>query len=227
MTQSKIAWVTGASSGIGEALAHVLSKDGWSVILSGRRTKALEAVAASLSTPSLVLPFEATDYEALPGVVERAKAWRGHIDLLVNNAGVSQRSLALDTAFETYKAIMEVDFFAPLRLTQLTAPLMVERGQGRIVAISSLAGRIGSPLRTGYCAAKHALLGYFEALRAEMEEGLRTLRDHGSARIREDRRRSQRPPGRWFDPGRLGRQHRQRNAAGDRRRADPRRRTRQ
>ncbi len=89
--------------------------------------------------------------------------------MLVNNAGVSQRSLALDTSFDTYRAIMETDFFAPLRLTQLVAPHMVDRRSGRIVAISSLAGRTGSALRTGYSAAKHAVLGYFEALRAEFE----------------------------------------------------------
>ena len=170
MYETKVAWVTGASSGIGEALAHALSKDGWSVILSGRRTDALTALAAALPGASLVLPFEATDYEGLPAIVAKAQAWRGQIDMLVNNAGVSQRSLALDTGFDTYRSIMEIDFFAPLRLTQLIVPLMVDRRQGRIIAISSLAGRIGSPLRTGYCAAKHALLGYFEALRAEMED---------------------------------------------------------
>jgi dehydrogenase/reductase SDR family protein 7B len=165
----RIAWITGASSGIGEALAAELSGAGWQVILSGRRIAALQGVASRLPNPSLVLPFEATDYDLLPSIVARAIAWHGHIDLLVNNAGVSQRSLALDTGFDVYRAIMETDFFAPLRLTQLVVPHMVERRAGRLVAISSLAGRIGSPLRTGYCAAKHALLGYFEALRAELE----------------------------------------------------------
>ena len=168
-TAAKVAWVTGASSGIGEALARALVAEGWSVILSGRREDALRAVAEAVGGETLILPFEATDYEALSGVVESATAWRGRIDLLVNNAGISQRSLGLDTGFEVYRRLMEVDFFAPLRLTQLVLPGMVERGSGAIVAISSLAGRIGSPLRTGYCAAKHALLGYFEALRAEVE----------------------------------------------------------
>ena len=167
---ARVALVTGASSGIGEALARALAAEGWSVILSGRREAALQAVAASLGDAAFVLPFEATDYDGLPAVVDRALAWRGRIDLLVNNAGISQRSLALDTGFDVYRRLMEVDFFAPLRLTQLVLPHMVERGSGAIVAISSLAGRIGSPLRTGYCAAKHALLGYFEALRAEIDE---------------------------------------------------------
>ena len=165
----RVAWVTGASSGIGEALAKALGEAGWDVILSGRREDALRSVAAELGDRALVLPFEATNYEALPGVVERATAWRGRIDLLINNAGISQRSLGVDTGFDVYRRLMEVDFFAPLQLTQLVLPGMIERGSGAIVAIGSLAGRIGSPLRTGYCAAKHALLGYFEALRAEVE----------------------------------------------------------
>ncbi len=165
----RVAWVTGASSGIGEALARELAREGWLLILSGRREAALRAVAAQAGGAALVLPFEATDYDALPGVVAQAIAWRGRIDLLVNNAGISQRSLALDTGFDVYRQLMETDFFAPLRLTQLVVPHLVQRRCGRIVAISSLAGRIGSPLRSGYCAAKHALLGYFEALRAELE----------------------------------------------------------
>ena len=168
-TTQRVAWITGASSGIGQALARALGEAGWALILSGRRVDALAQVADACAAPSLVLPFEATDYAALPDAVARAIAWRGRIDMLVNNAGVSQRSLALDTGFDVYRALMETDFFAPLRLTQLVVPHMVERRAGRLVAVSSLAGRIGSPLRTGYCAAKHALLGYFEALRAELE----------------------------------------------------------
>ncbi len=165
----RVAWTTGASSGIGEALAQTLGGAGWALILSGRRVEALERLAAGISAPSLVLPFEATAFESLEAVVEKAMAWQGRIDMLINNAGISQRSLAIDTSFDVYRRLMETDFFAPLRLTQLVAPHMVQRRSGRLVAISSLAGRTGSPLRTGYCAAKHALVGYFEALRAEFE----------------------------------------------------------
>ena len=166
----RIIWITGASSGIGAALAHRFAAAGWALILSGRRIEALQAVADACGAPALVLPFEASDYDALPRVVAEAIAWRGQIDVLVNNAGISQRSLALDTGFDVYRSLMEIDFFAPLRLTQLVLPHMVERRSGRLVAISSLAGRTGVPLRTGYCAAKHALVGYFEALRAEIEQ---------------------------------------------------------
>ncbi len=165
----KTVWITGASSGIGEALAKAFAAQGAAVILSGRRVEELERVAGQLDGETLVLPFEATDYDALPSVVERAQDWRGGIDMLVNNAGISQRSLGLDTQFDVYRRLMEIDFFAPLRLTQLVLPAMVARGSGHLMAISSVAGKVGSPLRTGYCAAKHAVVGYFDALRAEID----------------------------------------------------------
>ncbi len=168
--RGKTVWVTGASSGIGEALAQGLAARGAKIILSGRRVDALEKVAKRLGAETLVLPFEATDYDALPGVVAEAEKWKRGVDLLINNAGVSQRSLALDTSFDVYRTLMEVDFFAPLRLTQLVLPGMVGRKSGAIAVVSSVAGKVGAPLRTGYCAAKHAVVGYFEALRAEVEK---------------------------------------------------------
>ncbi len=168
MFADKIAWVTGASSGIGQALATELSARGASVILSGRREAELKRLAKASGGETLVLPFEATDFDALPAIIDKALAWKGRIDILINNAGVSQRCLALDTEFETYRRIMEIDFFAPLRLTQLVLPSMVARRSGHISVISSVAGKVGAPLRTGYCAAKHAVIGYFDALRAEI-----------------------------------------------------------
>jgi len=166
----KIVWITGASSGIGAALAQAFAAAGSRVILSGRRADALASVAAELRGDSLALPFEATDYDGLPAIVEDAWSWRGGVDVLVNNAGISQRSLAIDTSMDVYRRIMEVDFFAPVALTQLVVPRMVARGSGHIAAVSSVAGKIGSPLRTGYSAAKHALIGYCDALRAETEQ---------------------------------------------------------
>jgi dehydrogenase/reductase SDR family protein 7B len=165
----KTVWVTGASSGIGEALARGLAGQGAAVVLSGRRADALARVAGEIGGETLVLPFEATGYDALPAIVAQALAWRGGVDLLINNAGVSQRSLAVDTDFAVYRQLMEIDFLAPLRLTQLVLPHMIARRSGRIAIVSSVAGKLGVPLRTGYCAAKHACVGYFEALRAEIE----------------------------------------------------------
>ncbi len=166
--KGKTVWITGASSGIGEGLAKAMIGAGAAVILSGRRVAELERVAGEIGGETLVLPFEATDYDALPGVVAKAEGWRGGVDMLVNNAGISQRSLGLDTGFDVYRRLMEIDFFAPLRLTQLVLPAMVARKSGHLMAISSVAGKAGSPLRTGYCAAKHAVVGYFDALRAEI-----------------------------------------------------------
>lgn len=163
--QGMVVWITGASSGIGAALAAAFAAEGARLVLSGRRRDALEAIAGK----NLVLPFEATDQAALPAAVEAAWGWRGGVDILVNNAGVSQRSLAIDTAPEVYRALIETDLLAPIFLTQLVLPLMAARGGGHIVAISSVAGRVGPVLRTGYAAAKHGLIGYCDALRAEVE----------------------------------------------------------
>jgi short-subunit dehydrogenase len=159
-------WITGASSGIGAALAEAFAGEGARLVLSGRRRAALEAVAARVQPDAAILPFEATDWAALAGVVEPA----GAVEMLVNNAGISQRSLAVDTRPEVYRTIVETDLLAPIWLTQLVLPGMVSRGSGHIVGISSVAGRLGTVLRTGYCAAKHGLIGYLDALRAEVEQ---------------------------------------------------------
>lgn len=172
MGPEDVVWITGASSGIGAALAKAWAAHGdVKLILSGRRVEALEnTVRACAPAECLILPFDVTDYEASPDVVERAKAWRGRIDVLVNNAGIGQGSLAHETNFEVYKRIMEVNFFAPLRLTQLVLPHMRTRQEGRVVQIASVAGKLGVPSRSAYCASKHALIGYSDALRAECEK---------------------------------------------------------
>lgn len=163
----RIAWVTGASSGIGRALALALAGRGARLILSGRRESALDEVAAEISGGALVLPFDTTDLTGLAAVVERAANWAGRIDILVNNAGISQRSLAVDSDTAVYDAVIGTDLIAPIHLTQHCLPHLIKNGTGQIVAISSIAGRCGVPLRTAYCAAKHGLIGYMDALRAE------------------------------------------------------------
>lgn len=168
--EGRTIWITGASSGIGEALARALAAQGAKLILSGRRRDALDALAAELGVETLVLPFEATDWAALAPAVDAAWGWRDGVDMLVNNAGISQRSLAVDTSPEVYRAIIDTDLLAPIWLTQLVLPRMAERRQGHIVGISSVAGRAGVVLRTAYCAAKHGLIGYCDALRAEVEQ---------------------------------------------------------
>jgi dehydrogenase/reductase SDR family member 7B len=161
-------WITGASSGIGEALARALAARGAALVLSGRNVAALEAVARDCADV-LVLPFEATDFDRIPGIAERAWGWKGRIDGLVNNAGISQRSLAVETDFAVYQTLIAVDLLGPIALTQALLPRMVRSGGGRIVAISSVAGIVGVPLRSAYCAAKHGLIGYHDSVRAENE----------------------------------------------------------
>ncbi|MDP3675540.1 MAG: SDR family NAD(P)-dependent oxidoreductase [Novosphingobium sp.] len=171
-------WITGASSGIGEALARESSKRGARVILSGRNVAELERVAAACGE-ALVLPFETTDYAALPDLVAQAWAWQGGIDVLINNAGISQRSLAEETGFEVYERIVAVDLLAPIALTQALLPRMIARKSGRLAFISSVAGKVGVPMRTAYSAAKFGLLGYADALRAELS--VHGIQVHGIA----------------------------------------------
>lgn len=166
--QDKVVWITGASSGIGAAMAKSFAAEGAHIILSGRREAALQAVADALPTDSLILPFEVTDYDVLAGKVDTAWGWKGRVDILANNAGISQRSLALNTDPQVYTDLLNVDLIAPIWLTQLNLKRMTAAGGAHIIAISSVAGRIGAPLRTAYCAAKHGLIGYMDALRAEV-----------------------------------------------------------
>jgi redox-sensitive bicupin YhaK (pirin superfamily)/short-subunit dehydrogenase len=160
-------WITGASSGIGAALARQLAADGARLVLSGRNVAALEDVARTASD-ALILPFEATDYAALPALAAQAWDWAGGIDCLINNAGISQRSLAVDTAFEVYERIVAVDLLAPIALTQAVLPRMAARGSGRLAMVSSVAGTVGSPLRAAYSAAKFGVVGYAGSVRAEV-----------------------------------------------------------
>lgn len=160
-------WITGASSGIGAALAKALASEGARLVLSGRKVDALEAVAGECRGDHLILPFETTDLPALAPAVEQAWGWSGGIDLLVNNAGISQRSLAVETAYPVYQRIIDVDLLAPIALTQEILPRMAARKSGRLAYISSIAGKVGVPMRTAYCAAKFGLAGYADALRAE------------------------------------------------------------
>lgn len=174
----KTAWITGASSGIGEALAKAFVAQGGNAILSGRNVAELTRVAAETGAPErcLILPFDTVDYVSLAGKVAEAIAFRGHVDVLVNNAGISQRSPAVNTDLSVYQRIVDVDLLAPIALTQALLLHMVERGRGQIIMISSVAGKAGIPMRTAYCAAKHGLIGYADALRSEVAgQGVKVL----------------------------------------------------
>ncbi|MEX0299888.1 MAG: SDR family oxidoreductase [Kordiimonas sp.] len=174
MFQGQIIWITGASSGIGEAVAYEMAQVGACLILSARRRDELERVKQACinlgqdAENILVLPLDITDEAKLPDIVVSAHAFKGRIDMLYNNAGISQRSLCIDTDMETYRRLFEVDVFGQIALTKLVLPIMLGQGEGHIAVTASVAGKIGVQQRTGYCAAKHAMMGFFDALRAEV-----------------------------------------------------------
>ncbi|MGH8457373.1 MAG: SDR family oxidoreductase [Stenotrophobium sp.] len=168
-------WITGASGGIGEALALMASAQNAKLILSARRAAELERVKASCAQPQnvAVLPLDLLNIDAAKAHADAEKFF-GPVDVLVNNAGMTQRSLTLDTGMAVYRQLMELDYFAPVALTRAVLPGMVARKSGHVVMISSVAGKFGAPLRSGYCAAKHALNGFTEAARAELwRDGVR------------------------------------------------------
>lgn len=168
--QNKVVWITGASAGIGEALAHRMAREGALLALSARRRSQLERVKAALpaGTRSCIVPGDVVDFASIPAWRRQIEQELGPVDVLVNNAGISQRSLVRDTSLDIYRRLMEVDYFAPVALTQAVLPGMLERSSGQIVVVSSVAGKFGTPLRSGYAAAKHALHGFFDCLRCEV-----------------------------------------------------------
>lgn len=168
MRDTECWWITGASSGIGEGIARSAAAQGARLILSGRNVAELERVAGECGTDQcLILPFDTRDFAGIPALVEKSVAWAGRVDCLVNNAGISQRSLAVDTDFSVYEAIIGIDLLAPIALTQAVLPHMIAQGGGRLIAISSVAGVAGVPMRSAYCAAKHGIFGYFDSVRCE------------------------------------------------------------
>ncbi len=165
----KTVWITGASSGIGAALAVALSVKGCSLILSARRREQLQEVAGQCHTKAMIVVMDVSDQKSIIGAWQEIQASGGMPDILINNSGISQRSAALETQLETDRRIMEVNYFGAVTLTKLVAPYLVQKGSGMIVNISSLSGKFGWKLRSSYAASKFALLGFFESLRAELE----------------------------------------------------------
>ena len=178
--QDQVIWITGASSGIGEALVRSFAARGAAVVLSARREAELQRVRQQLLEEGvsaervMVLPLDVTDYAAMPAAVQRVQDSFARIDMLINNAGISQRSFCVDTDMEVYRTLFEVDVLGQIALTKQVLPVMITQGSGRLVVTSSIAGKVGAPQRTGYCAAKHAVMGFFDALRTEVaHQGVR------------------------------------------------------
>jgi dehydrogenase/reductase SDR family protein 7B len=167
--KNKVIWITGASSGIGAALAKKLAAQQTSLILSARNISALERVQKEcevLTKNCNILPVDLLS-DSIEDITEKAISLFGYIDIHISCAGVSQRSLATETSLAVYRSLMEINFFAPICITRALLPHFTKRGTGHIAVISSVAGLMGFPLRSGYSAAKHALQGFFETLQIE------------------------------------------------------------
>lgn len=168
----KTIWITGASSGIGEALAVEWASHKPMLILSGRNIGRLEAVKRLCENRGAichVVPVDLTREETLVSAVATVFSIVPAVDVLVNNGGISQRSYAAETPMEVDRTLFETNFFGAVSLTKKVLASMIARQSGHIVVISSIVGKFGFPLRTAYSASKHALQGYFESLRAELK----------------------------------------------------------
>jgi short-subunit dehydrogenase len=166
----KTVWITGASSGIGEALAYAFSFRGANLILSGRRTTELERVQLSCKYPDQVkvLPLDLSDIPTLENKTADAIQCFGHVDILIHNGGIAQHSLVIDTPIEIHRKVMEVDYFSYVEISKAILPHFMSRKSGHFVVTSSVMGKLGTPMRSAYAAAKHALHGFFDCLRAEV-----------------------------------------------------------
>jgi dehydrogenase/reductase SDR family protein 7 len=168
----KVVWITGASSGIGATLAHRYAQEGVRLILSSRRLLALEKVKSECVNTDLIkiLPLDLNDYNNAGVVVQKAVNCFGKVDVLINNAGVSQRSLIIDTKFDVFKKLIEIDYLGTVALSRAILPFFLKQGEGHYVVVSSVMGKYGSPYRSGYSAAKHALHGFFDVMRMEHQK---------------------------------------------------------
>lgn len=170
--KEKVIWITGASSGLGEAMAKDFNAEGAKIILTSRNVTELKRVQDSFvnkSIPSLVLPFDVQKYNEAENIAKQVIKSFGKIDILINNAGISQRSLSKETAFKDEVKLIEIDLIGTIALTKAVLPEIIKQ-QGQIVIISSVMGKINTKYRSAYAAAKHGLIGYFDCLRLEMIE---------------------------------------------------------
>lgn len=170
--EGKVVWITGASSGIGRALAHAFDRAGARLILSARDSRSLEPVRQDCRAPGDVhlLPFDLAELDTLPQHAEHALQLWGQVDYMVHNAGVALRERLVDTPIRLDQQVMATNYFGPLTLTKALLPSMLHRQSGCFVVVSSLSGKYGVPQLSSYAASKHALHGAFESLRAEVHD---------------------------------------------------------
>ena len=163
-------WITGASSGMGEACAYLNAARKAQLILTSSSLQKLEPVAEkgrSLGEEVYLLPYDLEQLAGIPALSQQAWQQYGGLDILFCNAGVSQRTNVEETSMEVFHKIMDINFYAPVEMTKVILPLMLENGGGNIAATTSIAGCFGFPLRCAYSSSKHALYGFFETVQAE------------------------------------------------------------
>jgi dehydrogenase/reductase SDR family member 7B len=165
----KVIWITGASSGIGKALVRKYDTEGFKLIISSRNKQLLQQIKEKSFHPEnlYVLPLDLSNTDTFKEICEEAISVFGKIDILINNGGISQRSLVVETGLAVDRKIMEVNFFGTIALSKALLPYFIEHKNGHFVVVSSLVGKFGSPYRSAYAASKHALHGFFDSLRSE------------------------------------------------------------
>ena len=170
--QDQVIWLTGASSGIGEALAYQLAAKGGKLILSARREAQLQEVAQKCRRQGVseiqILPIDLTQSEILRSKAEQAVKFYGKVYIVIHGSGITQRGTAAQTFLGVEREIMEVNFFGAIAVTKFILPQWQQKQSGHVVVISSIVGKFGAAQRSAYAASKHALHGYFDSLRAEV-----------------------------------------------------------
>lgn len=176
--QDAVVVITGASSGLGKECARIFHAAGARLVLCGRDAARLQQLVQELTATStgsqqtytpVTVAFDLADRHSVDRAAEEILKCYGHVDVLINNAGISYRGTILDTNISVQRDVMETNYFGPIALTQALLPSMVHRRSGHIVAISSVQGKIAIPYRSAYAASKHATQAYFDCLRAEVE----------------------------------------------------------
>lgn len=164
-----VAWITGASSGIGEEIAKQLAEKGYRLILSARSEGKLNELKSVLphSNKHVVCPLDLGNTSSIQSLVDHVLAETNHIDFVFHCGGISQRAEAGETGIDVDRKIMEVNYFGTIALTKSLLPYFRKQQSGHIVVISSIAGKFGFYLRSAYSASKHALHGFFESLLLE------------------------------------------------------------
>lgn len=172
MKRAQTVWITGASSGIGEALALTYNAKGYHTILSARRSEVLESIQKKLTHPeqSYLLPLDLEQHENAEAWYNQASGFTGSIDVLINNAGMGHLGTAIEMELDIERKVFEVNFWGAVALTKAVLPHMTSRNSGQIWTVSSILGHFGSPKLAAYAASKHAVVGYFESIQYELRK---------------------------------------------------------